>query len=102
MIPWDYNLAFATYSLGMPEPINDAELYINYPIDTPASGDVMLKRPMYHNLMLQEENFDLYHQYFDRFIAEYFESGRFEELVGSTVAMIRAICGKGSHGILLL
>lgn len=88
MIPWDYNLAFATYSLGMPEPINDAELYINYPIDTPASGDVMLKRPMYHNLMLQEENFDLYHQYFDQFIAEYFESGRFEELVGSTVAMI--------------
>ena len=37
ILPWDYNLAFATYSLGMPEPVNDAELYINSPIDTPAS-----------------------------------------------------------------
>ena len=38
ILPWDYNLAFATYSLGMPEPINDAGLYINYPIDTPPPG----------------------------------------------------------------
>ena len=57
ILPWDYNLAFATYSLGMPDPINDAELYVNYPIDTPASGEVMLNRPLYHNLMQTEEYF---------------------------------------------
>ena len=24
ILPWDYNLAFATYSLGMPDPVNDS------------------------------------------------------------------------------
>ena len=57
ILPWDYNLAYATYSLGMPDPVNDAELYVNYPIDTPASGEVMLNRPLYHNLMKTEEYF---------------------------------------------
>src|SRR5699024_1246396 len=61
MLPWDYNLAFATYSLGMPDPINDAELYVNYPIDTPASGEIMANRPLYHNLMKNEEYFAKYH-----------------------------------------
>lgn len=88
MIPWDYNLAFATYSLGMPNPINDAQLYINYPIDTPAAGEVMRKRPLYHNLMLQRQNFRRYHELFDYFIQSYFESGHFEERLAETAAMI--------------
>src|SRR5699024_5601002 len=79
ILPWDYNLAFATYSLGMPEPINDAGLYINYPIDTPSSLDVMVNRPLYHNLMQNEQYFAQYHSYFDKLIREYFESGMFEE-----------------------
>ncbi|HIU87702.1 MAG TPA: CotH kinase family protein, partial [Candidatus Avilachnospira avistercoris] len=66
MLPWDYNLAFATYSLGMPDPINDAELYVNYPMDTPASGEIMLKRPMYHELMKHDDNFAAYHGYMDQ------------------------------------
>lgn len=78
MLPWDYNLAYGTYSLGMPEPINDATLYVNYPIDTPASKDVMLHRPMYHNIMKNDEYFAKYHTYFDRYVKEYFESGLFE------------------------
>ncbi len=77
MLPWDYNLAFATYSLGMPDPVNDAELYINYPIDTPASGEIMKNRPLYHQLMKQDEYFAAYHEYFDWFLREYFESGYF-------------------------
>ncbi len=88
MLPWDYNLAFATYSLGMPNPINDATLYVNYPINTPAAGEVMLNRPMYHKLMQNNANFARYHELFDHLIAEYFESGRFEALVEETVAMI--------------
>lgn len=46
MLPWDYNLAFATYSLGMPDPVNDAELYVNDPINTPAAGEIMRNRPL--------------------------------------------------------
>ncbi len=88
ILPWDYNLAFATYSLGMPEPVNDAGLYVNYPIDTPASADVMLNRPLYHNLMQTEEYFEQYHEYFDYFIREYFESGYFEKKAAETTKMI--------------
>lgn len=88
ILPWDYNLAFATYSLAMPNPINDSNLYINYPIDTPSSFEVMSKRPLYHNVMKNEDYFKQYHIYFDIFIKEYFESGYFEDLVKSTSNMI--------------
>lgn len=88
MLPWDYNLAFATYSLGMPEPVNDSTLYVNYPINTPAEGEVMKNRPLYHNLMKNDECFAQYHTYFDAFISEYFESGYFEKFTDETVAMI--------------
>lgn len=88
MLPWDYNLAFGTYSLGMPNPINDAELYVNYPINTPASGEVMTKRPLYHHVMKNAEYFQQYHAYFDQFISEYFESGHFEEKIDTVAKMI--------------
>ncbi len=65
MLPWDYNLAYGTYSLGMPNPINDSNLYINFPIDTPNSGENVLNRPLYHNLMKKEEYFARYRTYFE-------------------------------------
>ena len=79
ILPWDYNLAFGTYALGMTDPIRDPELLINYPINTPAEGKIMLNRPLYHNLMQNSEYFTRYHRYFDQFISGYFENGRFEE-----------------------
>lgn len=88
ILPWDYNLAFATYSLAMPDPINDAELYVNYPIHTPAAGEVMLNRPLYHNLMKNSEYFAQYRAYFDTFIRDYFESGYFADFVDRTRTMI--------------
>ncbi len=88
ILPWDYNLAFATYSLGMPNPINDSTLYVNYPINTPASGEIMVKRPLYHNLMKNREYYDQYHAYFDYLIESYFESGYFEEFIADTLKMI--------------
>ena len=88
MLPWDYNLAFATYSLGMPDPINDAELYVNYPMDTPASGEIMLKRPMYHEIMKNDEYFSAYRGYMDELIKSYFESGYFSNMVKMTEDMI--------------
>lgn len=88
MLPWDYNLAYGTYSLGMPDPTNDTTLYINYPIDTPNSGEIMLNRPLFHQVMLHDEYFELYHDYFDKFISEYFESGYFEEKIKEVTEMI--------------
>ena len=88
ILPWDYNLAFATYSLGMPDPINDATLYVNYPINTPASGEIMRNRPLYHNLMKNQAYFDRYHQYFDQLLAGYFENGYFQRFVEETTQMI--------------
>ncbi len=88
ILPWDYNLAFGTYSLGMPDPINDATLYINYPINTPAAGEVMKKRPLYHNVMKNRTYYDRYHALFDQFIAGYFESGYFDAFVDETLALI--------------
>ena len=88
ILPWDYNLAFATYSLGMPDPINDSELYVNYPINTPASGEIMVKRPLYHNLMKHDEYYARYHAYFHQLIAGYFESGYFEDFTARTREMI--------------
>ena len=88
MLPWDYNLAYATYALGIKNPINDSTMFVNYPIHTPYSGDVMTGRPMFHNLMKNDEYFNLYNAHFDSFISTYFESGYFSDKVQSTVEMI--------------
>ena len=88
ILPWDYNLAFATYSLGMPDPINDSTLYVNYPINTPASGEVMKKRPLYHNLMKNNAYFARYHELFAYLIESYFESGYFDRMVADTAQLI--------------
>ena len=48
----------------------------------------MLNRPLYHNLMKNDEYFARYHQYFDQFISEYFESGLFETVLRKTQDMI--------------
>ncbi len=88
MVPWDYNLAYATYPLGMPEPVNDSTMFINYPIDTPAPGSVMLRRPMFHQVMLHDEYFAQYHSHFDRLISEYFESGQAQRKIADTLGLI--------------
>ena len=88
ILPWDYNLAFGTYSLGMPAPINDSTLYVNYPINTPASGEIMRNRPLYHNIMKNDEYYAQYHEYFDYLIESYFESGYFEQFVDDSRQLI--------------
>ncbi len=105
ILPWDYNLAFGTYALGMTDPIRDPNVLINWPINTPAPGEVMLKRPLFHNLMKNNEYFAQYHAYFDQLLTEYFENGRYEEVVRQTQALIApyveadptAFCSYGDH-----
>ncbi|MBS6356343.1 CotH kinase family protein, partial [Oscillibacter sp.] len=88
ILPWDYNLAFGTYALGMTDPIRDPNVLLNWPINTPARGETMRNRPLYHNLMKNDEYFARYHAYFDQFLAEYLESGRCEALIRETQALI--------------
>ena len=88
MLPWDYNLAFGTYALGMSEPIRDPNVLINYPILTPAPGEHMKNRPLYHNLMQVEEYFQQYQAYFRWFLAEYVESGELSAALWQAAELI--------------
>ena len=88
ILPWDYNLAFGTYALGMTDPIRDPDVLINWPVNTPARGETMRKRPLYHNLMKNGAYFAQYHAYFDKLLAEYFESGRYEAVIREAQALI--------------
>lgn len=62
MIPWDYNLAFGTFSGG------NATSTVNTPIDTPVSGGSS-DRPMLNWIFENEEYTALYHQYFAEFLS---------------------------------
>ena len=94
ILPWDYNLAFGTYALGMSEPIRDPNVLINYPILTPAPGEHMKNRPLYHNLMQVEEYFQQYQAYFLWFLEEYVESGRLSAELWEAAAQIAPYVGK--------
>lgn len=83
MIPWDYNLAFGGF-----QSTEDATSLVNYPIDSPVSGGDTQDRPMIAWIFENEDYTELYHQYFSEFIAEYFESGHFEEMIDQVSAMI--------------
>lgn len=63
MIPWDYNLAFGTFSGG------DADSAVNTPIDSPVSGGSGEDRPMWYWILSEEAYTDLYHQYFAEFLS---------------------------------
>lgn len=83
MIPWDYNLAFGGFQSS-----GGATALVNYPIDTPVSGGSIDERPMLAWIFADEEYTFLYHQYFAEFIAEYFDSGYFSDMMDSVKAMI--------------
>lgn len=83
MIPWDYNLAFGGFSQA-----GGAESLINYPIDSPVSGGNTEDRPMLAWIFNNDEYTGLYHEEFDKFISEIFESGYFENMVDEVSGMI--------------
>ncbi len=83
MLPWDYNLAFGGFHGG-----NDSTSTVNYPIDSPVSGGTIESRPMLAWIFESEEYTELYHQYFEEFIENYFTSGRFEEEINYIKEMI--------------
>ena len=88
LLPWDYNLAYATYALGMPNPIDDSTLFVNYPIHTPAPYEYMSKRPLFFELMKNGEMVKQYNALYDDFLKIYIESGYLEEKMESIRVMI--------------
>ncbi len=83
MIPWDYNLAFGGFQSA-----SSATSLVNYPIDTPVSSGTIDERPMLAWIFSNEEYTQLYHQYFEEFISEYFDSGYFSNMIDSVKSMI--------------
>ena len=83
MIPWDYNLAFGGF-----QGAQDATELVNYPIDTPVSGGTMESRPMLMWIFSSDEYTQLYHQYFAEFIADYFDSGCFAQMMDEVQSLI--------------
>lgn len=83
MIPWDYNLAFSGFQSA-----GSAQSLINYPIDTPVSDGTVDSRPMLAWIFKSDEYTQLYHQYFDEFISEYFDSGYFADMIESLKQML--------------
>lgn len=83
MIPWDYNLAFGGF-----QSMGGAASLVNYPIDSPVSGGNIKDRPMIAWIFENEEYTELYHKYFLEFIANYFDSGYFSEMIDNVNEMI--------------
>lgn len=77
MIPWDYNLAFGTFQGS------DATSTVNFPIDTPVSGD-MSDRPMIAWIFDNEEYTELYHELLEGFVSQ----TDFASIIDDTAAMI--------------
>ena len=77
MIPWDYNLAYGTFS-G-----NNATSSVNDPIDTPMSNDFS-DRPMMNWILRSEEYTSQYHALFSEFLNQF----DFTSLIESTCNMI--------------
>ena len=98
IVAWDYNLAFSNFMGGVggenitttATNTDEATTLVNYPIDTPVSGTTMEERPLLNELLSNETYLAQYHQYFEEFIAGYFESGRCAETIDKAVALISA------------
>ena len=87
MLPWDYNLAFGTYSLGAPRPENDARAFVNCPIDEPAPLEILAKRPFFSVPFARGEGRVLYRKYLGE-VAALFESGEFTAEITRAARMI--------------
>ena len=79
MLPWDYNLSYATFVPAITnEVIENATEILNQGIDTPLFRVDEESRPMWKWIVDDESYLALYHEKLDKLLTGYFESGRFE------------------------
>lgn len=89
MIPWDYNLAFGAFEQGGGSTeVDQATNQVNSPIDSPVSGGDLSSRPMVAWIFQDTTYIELYHQYYQQFITDYFEQGVFEQKFEAIVQLI--------------
>ncbi|EPR09325.1 CotH kinase family protein [Ruminiclostridium papyrosolvens] len=105
MIPWDYNLAFGSFAVDPGNSssnlfgnyiktsearygMSSTKSMVNYPINTPVFKAELEKRPMINQILKNSKYSDKYHQYFEKFINDYFNSGYFDKFYESTVDII--------------
>lgn len=71
ILPWDYNLSFGGMSMGTNVTSSSV---INDPIDTPIAGTTF-----FDSLLQNEEYLNSYHQYYNKLVNEYVDSGLFDQ-----------------------
>lgn len=90
LLPWDYNLAFGTFSGGGEmENGENATALINTGIDSPLSGADETDRPFWEFIASDEDYLEQYHKVYDELISSFFESGKFESELERVYNMIR-------------
>ena len=89
VVPWDYNLAFGGFGMGMRSGASEGTALVNYPIDTPLSGATEESRPLWNLIASNEDYMETYHEKFSALIENYFESGKCAEEIDRISSMIR-------------
>ena len=84
MIPWDYNLAFGSFGGS-----SNASSTINEPIDSFSSD-----RPMINWIFENKEYTKLYHEYFEKFIEEFYTNGRMIQIIENAYTLINSYVEK--------
>lgn len=74
IIPWDLNMSFAGFG------INEAEKAVNFPIDTPVTGNLE-DAPLIGKLLEVDEYKEMYHSYLEKMVSDYANRGVFESKV---------------------
>lgn len=89
LLPWDYNLAFATFVPAITnEVMENATDILNQGIDSPLFYTDEESRPMWSWIANDEFYLSRYHDALDNLVSGYFESGRFESEAGAVYEMI--------------
>ncbi len=81
ILPWDLNMSFAGHQMS------DGSKAVNFPIDAPVS-DTMENSPLISKLLEVEEYKTLYHQYLERLVIEYINSGKYEATISKVNELI--------------
>ncbi|PRR83560.1 CotH kinase family protein [Clostridium vincentii] len=101
ILPWDLNLSFGAFSGGgggnnarnnndgdnATTTTNTTRGIINFPIDEPTSA-TLEDSPLLSKLLEVDEYKDMYHDYLNTIVEEYFDSGTFESKVNTTSTLI--------------
>ncbi len=82
ILPWDLNLAFGGFQC------RDADEAVNSAIDTPMQEELLKERPLFGQLMENEEYQKSYHDYLNRIVEDYVGGGQFTATLSKITSLI--------------